>query len=262
MLHIILHVRINNKDYFNFFYILKKIVGLLIRPTKTDMDMDIPTHVRFHPTLYDDVLKWVGNAKHIMSKEFGKQLGNEHYHLMIYKKLTLDAVRKYFQRLCKTKGYQTDKGVANKWYGGVKLFPTNGPEYVSKEGNIVSSNGFDQETLSQCIVNGKDLFRRHVPLVVAHMDTPLDVDEVYAVDRKQNTFVGKINEFCDDFFSGPNLMYKTMREIKSWLIVHQVRKYGYPDAQATNQRIVQTIYVRLHDVRADKISEEHVCNLS
>lgn len=227
------------------------------------MDMDIPTHVRFHPQLVDDVIKWIGNAKHIMSKEFGSKLGNEHYHLILYKKVTLDAVRKYFQRLCKAHGLQTDKGQANKWYGGVKLFPTNGPQYVSKEGNIISSNGFETQTLEQYIIDGKKLFRTHVPLIVSHMDTPpLEGEEVYAIDRKQNTFIGKVNEYCEDFFSGPNLQYKTMREIKTWLIVHQVRKYGVPDAQATNQRIIQTIYVRLHDIYANKISEEHVCNMS
>lgn len=226
------------------------------------MDIDIPTHVRFHPKLYDDTIKWVANAKHIIAREFGKQHGNEHYHLILYKKVTLDAVRKYYQRLCKAHGLQTDKGQANSWYGGVKLFPTNGPQYVCKEGKIVSTKGFDASAIEQYIIEGKNLFRKQIPLIVVNDDSaPLDVEYVYAIQKKEKTFIAKVNEYCEAFFAGPSTKYKTTRQIRTWLKIHQVNVNGCVDAQASNQRIVDTIYIKLHNCRTDNIGEVEEINL-
>lgn len=120
-------------------------------------------HARFAPEIKPRFLEWIDghSPKYIVGEETAERL---HYHIAFETALGIESIKKKLQAACKSLGLKTERGKANAWYGGVKICTDT--SYVCKDGNIVSHKGFMPQTIAALIEEGKEKYRKEVPLVV------------------------------------------------------------------------------------------------
>lgn len=199
---------------------------------KMDKYLDIPpTHVRFSPLILDDVLEWVRDIKHIISREVGKKLEKEHHHMLLSGP-TIDAITKRFQRICKAKSLPIAHGKANSYYGSIKS--CTDILYVCKEGNIVSYNGYTQDEVNEYVTQAMARQEK--------IDESIEKKNQQEANSNQS-FESRANKYIKAYFDGPHSRYVTVQEIRTWLKFHQVIHHKFVESQASNARIVDTIYI-------------------
>lgn len=124
-------------------------------------------HARFAPEIYELFLVWLKDrksAKYVISEEIGEKDQRVHHHAAFESPIGVEAVKKEFQKFCKTKGLAVSRGQANAWYGGVK--DCTDASYICKDGKIVASEGFLTQTIAELIAEGKKKYRDKKSLVL------------------------------------------------------------------------------------------------
>jgi len=117
-------------------------------------------HIRFGAALFtfgDELVADLKPPRYIIAEEVGSVTEKVHRHMCIETELSLEGLKKRFQKQLKQLGLTGKRGHENEHYGGTRECDDEGA-YVCKYGNIVGSKGYSESELSELIVKGAERY--------------------------------------------------------------------------------------------------------